>query len=116
MTTRRSKPAKQQKARTHGAHTVPESRARRETLERKNQPEDELSVGEPLAAAGSRSDRAMAARMGRQPVLESQHEHPAGKGAPMPRRLALAEDARAAQGKPAAAPPKRRKVAPDKEE
>ena len=101
---RRTSPAKMEKLRNQGERrTVPESRARRERLELKSQPMEAPAVGQPISLGGSMSDRSAAARAGRQPVLESPNEHPAGKGPPMPRREAMEERARGAAMKPGAA-------------
>ena len=114
----RTKPAKQEKMRRQGTlHAVPESRARRETLEVKSQGETPPRAGSAVTMQGSRSDRSFASRVGRQPVLESPDEHPAGKGPPMPDRAARELDALGARLKPGAAPKRagRATVADDEE-
>jgi hypothetical protein len=99
---RPTEPKKATKLRRQGdLETVPESRARRETLEKKRGARP--VIGDAVATGGSRSQHAMAARAGRQPVLESPGDHPAKRGPRMADDEVKRERAAGAKMKPAAA-------------
>ena len=104
QTRKRHAPAKESKRRRQGdVRVVPESRARRETLERKREARSLPPTDQPVVVGGSLSDRAAASRVGRQPVLEAPEAHPAAKGPALPPYEVAAEEARATRVKPGVA-------------